>query len=77
MKAWVNLYIDMKDLEIDYTVHRSSDSTEMWGRVETREVFEVDIHSVSYNGVYCDDYDLSVVEDYVLNVLEDRDGTDV
>lgn len=71
MITWIQLAIDVTELDIDYSVYRSSDSTEFWGRTETREVIEVDINSVKYKGVEVEDFDHSELEQYILDSLED------
>lgn len=70
MITWVQLAIDVTDLEIDYDITRDSDVSEFWGRKETIENTYVDINSVKYKGVEVDDFDHSALEDYILNVLE-------
>jgi len=67
MKTWINLYVDVSDLEIDYTATRESEMTEMWGREETEFYWDVDIHSVKYNGVETDDFDEAAVIDFIIN----------
>lgn len=70
MQAWINLYIDISDLEIDYTATKESDVTEMWGRVETTYYWDIDIRSVRYNGVETDDFDRCAIEDWLIDKLE-------
>lgn len=71
MKAWINLYVDMSDLDIDYKIERYSERSEYWGMIRDDDYVDIDIRSVKYNGVETDDYDVDAVENYILEVLED------
>ena len=70
MKAWINLYVDMSDLDIDYKIERYTETSEHFGQLRTDRYVDIDIKSVKYNGVETDDYDVDEVEDYIMRVLE-------
>lgn len=70
MKAWINLYVDMRDLDIDYSIEHYTETSEHFGQMRTDRYVEIDIRSVKYNGVETDDYDVDEVEDYIMRVLE-------
>ena len=70
MKAWINLYVDMSDLDIDYKIEHYTETSEHFGQLRTDNYVDIDIKSVKYNGVETDDYDVEEVEDYIMRVLE-------
>lgn len=70
MKAWINLYVDMRDLDIDYSIEYYTETSEHFGQLRTDRYVDIDIKSVKYNGVETDDYDVDEVEDYIMRVLE-------
>ena len=71
MEAWINLYIPISDLEIDYTASRESEESEFWGNVQTHYYWDIDIRSVSYNGISTDDFDSAAIREWLIdNVLD-------
>lgn len=66
MKAWVNLYVDISNLDIDYVIHRYTETSEHFGQVRTDNVVEVEIKTVAFNGVVTDDFDYEEIEQWIL-----------
>lgn len=71
MKAWINMYVDICDLDVKYSASRESDTTEMWGRDETHYYWDIDVFEVSYNGVIVEDYDNEAIVEFIVeHILE-------
>lgn len=71
MKTYISMIVDVSDLDIDYKASRESDVTEMWGRVETHEFWDVQIKGVKFNGVELEEYDYEEIVDWIIqNELE-------
>ena len=69
MLVTITLQVDIEDLDIEATYTKNSLSTEYWGNERTDTWWEVDIDSITYNGIDVDlsDSEYNNVEDYLLD----------
>lgn len=69
MLVTITLQVDIDDLDIEATYTKNGVTTEYWGNSRTDTWWEVEIDSITYNGIDVDlsDHDYDNVEEYLLD----------